>query len=90
MSEEYGCVARLTARQRQIMALVLAGHPSKNIAADTRDQPTHRREPSFRNHEENGVEVAARAGPIGARRRLISTSNLSPIHWPAWRFAPLG
>ncbi len=28
------CVASLTARQRQIMDLVLAGHPSKNIAAD--------------------------------------------------------
>ena len=28
------CVASLTARQRQVMALVLAGHPSKNIAAD--------------------------------------------------------
>jgi two-component system CheB/CheR fusion protein len=27
-------VAGLTARQRQIMELVLAGHPSKNIAAD--------------------------------------------------------
>jgi two-component system CheB/CheR fusion protein len=27
-------VARLTPRQRQIMQLVLAGHPSKNIAAD--------------------------------------------------------
>jgi two-component system CheB/CheR fusion protein len=27
-------VARLTPRQRQIMDLVLAGHPSKNIAAD--------------------------------------------------------
>ncbi|WP_428489080.1 chemotaxis protein CheB [Rhodopila sp.] len=27
-------VAALTSRQRQIMALVLAGHPSKNIAAD--------------------------------------------------------
>jgi len=29
-----GHIADLTARQRQIMALVLAGHPSKNIAAD--------------------------------------------------------
>jgi two-component system CheB/CheR fusion protein len=29
-----GQVARLTPRQRQIMTLVLAGHPSKNIAAD--------------------------------------------------------
>jgi two-component system CheB/CheR fusion protein len=28
------CVASLTARQRQIMDLVLAGHPSKNIATD--------------------------------------------------------
>jgi two-component system CheB/CheR fusion protein len=27
-------VAGLTARQRQIMDLVMAGHPSKNIAAD--------------------------------------------------------
>jgi two-component system CheB/CheR fusion protein len=27
-------LASLTARQRQIMELVLAGHPSKNIAAD--------------------------------------------------------
>jgi len=27
-------LADLTARQRQIMELVLAGHPSKNIAAD--------------------------------------------------------
>ena len=27
-------VASLTARQRQILDLVLAGHPSKNIAAD--------------------------------------------------------
>ncbi len=29
-----GRIAKLTARQRQIMDLVLAGHPSKNIAAD--------------------------------------------------------
>ncbi len=27
-------VVRLTARERQVMELVLAGHPSKNIAAD--------------------------------------------------------
>ena len=27
-------IAGLTARQRQVMDLVLAGHPSKNIAAD--------------------------------------------------------
>jgi DNA-binding NarL/FixJ family response regulator len=28
------CVASLTSRQRQILDLVLVGHPSKNIAAD--------------------------------------------------------
>ena len=28
------CIADLTPRQQQIMDLVLAGHPSKNIAAD--------------------------------------------------------
>ena len=33
-AEARGRIARLTARQRQIMELVLAGHPSKNIAAD--------------------------------------------------------
>jgi two-component system CheB/CheR fusion protein len=39
-------VARLTRRQRQIMALVLDGHPTKNIAADLgisqRTVETHR------------------------------------------------
>jgi len=28
------CIARLTARQHQVLDLVMAGHPSKNIAAD--------------------------------------------------------
>ena len=32
--EAASAVARLTPRQRQVMELVLAGHPSKNIAAD--------------------------------------------------------
>jgi hypothetical protein len=32
--EAADCVARLTPRQHEIMELVLAGHPSKNIAAD--------------------------------------------------------
>ncbi|MFZ0849908.1 MAG: LuxR C-terminal-related transcriptional regulator [Hyphomicrobiaceae bacterium] len=31
---ELQCVATLTSRQRQILDLVLAGHSSKNIAAD--------------------------------------------------------
>ena len=63
-------VAGLTPRQRQIMELVLAGHPSKNIAADLRHQPTHRREPSRLDHEEDGLEVASGVGPTGARRCL--------------------
>jgi two-component system, chemotaxis family, CheB/CheR fusion protein len=33
-TEAQSHVAGLTARQKQIMDLVLAGHPSKNIAAD--------------------------------------------------------
>ena len=33
-AEARGHMARLTARQKQIMDMVLAGHPSKNIAAD--------------------------------------------------------
>jgi two-component system CheB/CheR fusion protein len=32
--EAVGHLAGLTARQREVMAMVLAGHPSKNIAAD--------------------------------------------------------
>ena len=33
-SKAVSLVASLTARQRQILELVMAGHPSKNIAAD--------------------------------------------------------
>ena len=68
-------LAGLTTRQRQIMEMVLAGHPSKNIAADLRDQPTDCREPSGIDHEEVGIQVASGAGSAGdcrnrKRRRL--------------------
>jgi two-component system CheB/CheR fusion protein len=33
-SDTAAMLGRLTPRQREIMALILAGHPSKNIAAD--------------------------------------------------------
>jgi two-component system CheB/CheR fusion protein len=33
-SETAAMLDRLTPRQREVMALILAGHPSKNIAAD--------------------------------------------------------
>jgi hypothetical protein len=43
------CIATLTPRQRQIMDLVLAGHPSKNIAADLKiTQRTVENDPGFR------------------------------------------
>ena len=43
-------VAGLTPRQREIMILVIAGHPNKNIAAGPRHQPAHRRDPPRRDH----------------------------------------
>ena len=71
-------VAGLTARQRQIMDLVLAGHPSKNIAADLgisqRTVENHR----AADHEANRDAVAAGLGPAGAcRRRPPGDSGLA-------------
>ena len=63
-------IANLTARQRQIMELVLAGHPSKNIAADLgisqRTVENHRA--SIMKKTE--LEVSSGLSPFGARRRL--------------------
>ena len=71
-------IASLTPRQRQIMELVLAGHPNKNIAADLgisqRTVENHR----AADHEEDRLEVASRARatwrlppPRSATRRMI-------------------
>ena len=61
-------VASLTPRQREIMTLVLAGHPSKNIATDIGiSQRTVGKSSSF-DHAQDRREVAARPGPACARR----------------------
>jgi FixJ family two-component response regulator len=64
-------VASLTARQRQILDLVLAGHPSKNIAADLGHQPAHGRQPPGSHHEEDRLEVPSCADPNGDRRGSV-------------------
>jgi two-component system CheB/CheR fusion protein len=49
-----GRLAKLTARQRQVMAMVLEGHPSKNIAADLHL--------SLRTVENHRAEIMRRSG----------------------------
>src|SRR5208282_4140805 len=64
-------VAGLTPRQRQIMELVLAGHPSKNIAADLRI--------SQRTVENHRASIMKRTGtrsfPAPARLALAAAGN---------------
>jgi hypothetical protein len=60
-------IARLTPRERQIMELVLAGYPSKNIAADLGiSQRTG--EPSRHGDAQDQHEVASGVDPIGTCR----------------------
>ncbi len=64
-------IAGLTPRQREIMELVLAGHPSKNIAADLGI--------SQRTVENHRAEIMARTGakslPALARLALAAATN---------------
>jgi two-component system CheB/CheR fusion protein len=64
-------VAGLTSRQRQIMEMVLAGHPSKNIAADLGI--------SQRTVENHRASIMKRTGskslPALARLALAATQN---------------
>ena len=63
-------------------------------------QPAHRREPPRRHHEENRVEVAASAGPVGASRvgrsrgaaeRAVKQPRSSRLHSPStWPRAASG
>ena len=59
------CVATLTSRQRQILDLVLAGHPSKNIAADLGISQR-----TVDNHEEDRLDVPPGSDPHGDCCRL--------------------
>jgi two-component system CheB/CheR fusion protein len=64
-------VAGLTARQRQIMELVLAGHPSKNIAADL--QISQR---TVENHRASIMKkTGMRSLPALARLALVAGGN---------------
>ena len=68
-------IAGLTARQRQIMAMVLDGHPSKNIAADL--------DISQRTVENHRASIMKKTGakslPALARLALAATSNSTPV-----------
>jgi two-component system CheB/CheR fusion protein len=64
-------VAGLTARQRQIMELVLAGHPSKNIAADLRISQR-----TVENHRASIMKkTGTRSLPALARLALVAAGD---------------
>ncbi len=81
-----GQVARLTPRQRQIMTLVLAGHPSKNIAADLgisqRTVENHRAEIMHRTGSKS-LPALARIALAADRPKLHGPGN--PVMAPAHR-----
>ncbi len=58
-------IAGLTPRQRQIMDLVLAGHPEQEHRRRPRHQPAHGRKPPRPDHEKDRLEVAAGTGAAG-------------------------
>ena len=61
-------LAGLTPRQREVMEQGARRPSQQEYRRRPRHQPTHRREPPRIDHEENRVEVASGARPIGARR----------------------
>ena len=82
-------VAGLTARQRQIMELVLAGHPSKNIAADLGISQR-----TVENHRASIMKkMGAKSVPALARLALAAEANGSstcarntPSYTRQWMF----
>ncbi len=75
-------LARLTTRQRQIMDLVLAGQPSKNIAADLGI--------SQRTVENHRAAIMHKTGSrsLPALARLAVTAFAAPVSTPPFPDAP--
>jgi two-component system CheB/CheR fusion protein len=72
-----GAIAGLTPRQRQIMELVLAGHPSKNISADLGISQR-----TVENHRASIMEkTGSKSLPALARLAFAATGNgAGPSH----------
>jgi two-component system, chemotaxis family, CheB/CheR fusion protein len=72
-------IAGLTTRQRQIMNMVLDGHPSKNIAADLNISQR-----TVENHRASiMLKTGAKSLPALARLALAATSPASSLSKPA-------
>ena len=67
---------RLTEREREILALIAAGHQNREIARAARHQPAHRRGSQGADHGKTGVPLAGGADPHEPRGRL----NREPVH----------
>jgi DNA-binding CsgD family transcriptional regulator len=87
-------VAKLTPRQRQIMDLVLAGHPSKNIAADLgiakRTVENHRAS-IMKKTGSTSIPALARVAFAAAWSRSISCNRSPTVNgtpYPAFRQRP--
>jgi two-component system CheB/CheR fusion protein len=68
-------IASLTSRQRQVMDLVLAGHPSKNIAADLGISQR-----TVENHRASIMErTQTRSIPALARLAIMASGTISAV-----------
>jgi FixJ family two-component response regulator len=80
-------IATLTARQRQIMDMVLAGHPSKNIAVDLgisqRTVENHRASIMTRTHSRSIPALARLA--LAASLNSVEGAVMDTLHAPADR-----
>ena len=72
-------IASLTPRQRDVMAMVLAGHPSKNIAADLGISQRTSREPPGLHHAKDRRALAASACAARAGRWPAGQGRITPV-----------